>query len=128
LNPERLGVIARTSAMKYKATPKNASQIGRELGVSYLLEGSVRRAAGRVRVTAQLIQVSDQTHIWAQSYDRDFGDLLALQSDIAQAIAKEIKIKLTPREALRRERRPFSRRLTRPISRPLSGTSAPKRP
>ena len=130
LNPQRLGVIARTSAMKYKATPKTASQIGRELGVSYLLEGSVRRAAGRVRVTAQLIQVSDQTHVWAQSYDRNFDDMLALQSDIAQAIAREIKIKLTPREARRlRASAPSVLRLMRPTSKAgISGTSVPKRP
>jgi tetratricopeptide (TPR) repeat protein len=71
-------------------------RIGRELGVSYLLEGSVRRSGRRVRVTAQLIQVSDQAHLWAESYERDMGNLLDLQSDVARAIAREIKIKLTP--------------------------------
>ena len=101
LNPERLGVIARTSAMKYKLTKKTVAEIGRELGVSYVVEGTVRRAGTRVRVTAQLIQVADQTHLWTQSYERNFDDILILQSDVAQAIAKEINIKLTPREAKR---------------------------
>jgi TolB-like protein len=77
INPQRLGVIARTSAMKYKHTNKSIDVIGLELGVAYVLEGSVRRGANRVRVTAQLIQVSDQTHLWAQSYDRSLGDMLA---------------------------------------------------
>src|SRR5207237_2496916 len=74
LNPQRLGVIARTSAMRYKHTEKGIEAIGRELGVSHVLEGSVRRAAGRIRVTAQLIQVSDQTQLWADSFERPVGD------------------------------------------------------
>lgn len=101
LNPERLGVIARTSSMKYKSTGKTVAEIGRELEVSYVFEGSVRRAGDRVRVTAQLIQVSDQTHVWAESYERNFGDILSLQSDVARAIAREIQVKLTPREEQR---------------------------
>ena len=101
LNPAKLGVIARTSAMKYKMTAKSVAEIGRELGVSYVLEGTVRRAGGRVRVTAQLVQAADQTHVWTETYDRDFGDILLLQRDIAQAIAREIKIKLTPGAAMR---------------------------
>lgn len=101
LNPQRLGVIARTSAMKYKHTDKSIDIIGRELGVSYVLEGSVRRGTNRVRVTAQLIHVSDQTHLWARSYDRNVGDVLALQSDVAHAIANEIRVQLTPEEQMR---------------------------
>jgi TolB-like protein/Tfp pilus assembly protein PilF len=101
LNPAELGVIARTSAMKYKATAKTVGEIGRELGVSYVVEGTVRRAGGRIRVTAQLVQTADQTQVWTETYDRDFGDILVLQSDIAQAIAREIKIKLTPGALLR---------------------------
>ncbi len=101
LNPQRLGVIARTSAMTYKHTRKSIDVIGRELGVSYVLEGSVRRSASRVRVTAQLIQVSDQTHLWAESYGRDVGDMLTLQSELAQAIANEIRVQLAPQEQLR---------------------------
>src|SRR6185436_8161204 len=85
----------------YKLTKKTIAEIGRELGVSYVVEGTVRRAGTRVRVTAQLIQVADQTHLWTQSYERNFDDILILQSDVAQAIAKEIDIKLTPREAKR---------------------------
>ena len=98
LHRERVGIIARTSAMKYKHTAKGIDQIGRELGVNYILEGSVRRAGLRVRVTAQLIQVSDQTHLWAESYDRNLDDILAVQNDVAQAIASEIRVKLTPPE------------------------------
>jgi len=101
LNAERLGVIARTSSMRYKSAKKTIAELGRELGVSHVLEGSVRRAGDRVRVTAQLIQVADQTHAWAQSYDRHSADVLRLQRDLAEAIAREIKITLTPREAKR---------------------------
>jgi TolB-like protein/Flp pilus assembly protein TadD len=97
LNPQRLGVIARTSTMRYKHTEKGIEAIGRELGVSHVLEGSVRRAAGRIRVTAQLIQVSDQTHLWADSFERPVGDILALQAEFAQAIATQIGVQLTPR-------------------------------
>lgn len=101
LNPERLGVIARTSAMRYKGTTDSVEQIGRRLRVNYLLEGSVRRAGNRVRITVQLIQVSDQTHVWADSYERDLGDVLALQSDVARAVAREIQVTLGSRERKR---------------------------
>jgi TolB-like protein len=101
LNPEQLGIIARTSAMKYKLTRKTVAEIGRELGVSHVVAGTVRRAGSRVRVTAQLVDVAGQTHVWGESYDRDFDDILVLQSDIAQAIAREIKIQLSPRAAAR---------------------------
>lgn len=101
LDPQRLGVIARASAMQYKHSPKGAAQIGKELGVDYILEGSVRREGARARVTAQLIQVSDQTHLWAQSYERDLGRILALQSEVAQAIARQIELKLTPQQRAR---------------------------
>jgi TolB-like protein/Tfp pilus assembly protein PilF len=102
LNPQRLGVIARTSAMKYKHADISVDVIGRQLGVSYILEGSVRRSANRVRVTARLVQVSDQSPLWAQSYDRDLGDMLVLQSDLAYSIASEIRVQLTPQERIRR--------------------------
>jgi TolB-like protein/Tfp pilus assembly protein PilF len=101
LNPERLGVIGRTSAMQYRSTHKSLQRIGRELGVTYLLEGSVRRAGGRVRVSARLIQAGDQAHRWTGSYERELHDVLALQSDVARAIAKEIEVKLAPRERVR---------------------------
>ncbi len=95
LNPKRLGVIARTTSMQYKGIHKDAGQIGRELKTNYLLEGSVRREGNRIRVTAQLIQTSDQTHIWAESYDADFGDLLKMQSAIARGVASETQIALS---------------------------------
>jgi TolB-like protein/Tfp pilus assembly protein PilF len=101
LEPNRLGVIARTSAMQYKGVKKDTRQIGRELGVDYILEGSVRRDDDRVRITAQLIQVKDQTHLWARDYDRNLRDILALQSDVAGAIAREIKLKLSSDEHAR---------------------------
>jgi TolB-like protein/Tfp pilus assembly protein PilF len=101
LNPERLAVIARTSAMRYKGANKSVREIGRELGVSHLLEGSVRREAGRVRIAAQLIQVADETHVWADTYDERLGDILKLQSEVSQAVAREIRVKLTPREERR---------------------------
>jgi TolB-like protein len=97
LDPRHLGVIARTSAMLYKGTRKDSAQIARELGVNLLLEGSVRRANDRVRVTAQLIQASDQTHLWAGSYDRDVSDILKLQSDVARGIADKIQLTLSQR-------------------------------
>ena len=98
ISPERLGVIARTSAMQYRSTDKSVRQVGRELGVSYLLEGSVRRARNHVRIAAQLIQVGDETHLWAESYERKLGDILALQNNVAEAVVQEIKLKLGPRE------------------------------
>jgi TolB-like protein/DNA-binding winged helix-turn-helix (wHTH) protein/Flp pilus assembly protein TadD len=97
LNPHRLGVIARTSAMCYKRTTKGIDAIGRELGVAYVLEGSVRQIGSRVRVTAQLVQVTDQTPVWTDTFERSVGDILALQSEIAQAIATRVGIELTPR-------------------------------
>ena len=101
LEPARLGVISRTSSMQYKDTKKDARRIGRELGVDFIIEGSVRRDGGRVRITAQLIQVKDQTHLWAQDYDRNLSDILSLQNDVASAIAREIKLKLTPAASAR---------------------------
>ncbi len=101
LQPERLSVIARTSAMTYKGSNKTVDQIGRELGVDYLLEGSVRREGDQVRITAQLIQVHDQAHLWAQSYDRNVGSIPAVQGEVARAIAGEIKIAVTPEETKR---------------------------
>lgn len=96
LNPERLRVIARTSAMQYKGAAKNVAQIGHELGVDYILESSVRREGDRVRVTTQLVRVSDQTHLWSQSYERDARGVLALQKEIASDVASEIALKLNP--------------------------------
>jgi TolB-like protein/Tfp pilus assembly protein PilF len=100
LAPERLGVIARTSAMHYKGTCKDIARIGRELGVDYVVEGSVRRADDRVRISAQLILVSDQTHLWAQSYDGELGDILKLQSEVAEAITRQIEVTVSPRRVI----------------------------
>ena len=101
LNPQRLGVIARTSSMTYKSTDKTVAQIGRELNVSYLLEGSVRRADNRIRITAQLIQVSDQTHVWADTYESDLEDILSVQSRVSREVANQIEIRLLPHEQVR---------------------------
>jgi TolB-like protein len=98
LSPEDLGVIARTSAMTFKHTTKTVREIGRELGVDYILEGSVRRDGGTVRVSAQLIRVADQTHLWAHSYDRPLRDLLALEGELGRDIAGQVQLKLTPRQ------------------------------
>jgi TolB-like protein/DNA-binding winged helix-turn-helix (wHTH) protein len=94
IDSEHLGLIGRTSVMHYKHSPEPLDKIGRELGVQYLLEGSVRRESGRVRITAQLIQVKDQTHLWAQEYDRELKDLLVLQAEIAREISGEIEVAL----------------------------------
>ena len=96
LDPQRLGVIARTSSMQYKTAQKDAAQIARELGVDYLLEGSVRRDGERLRVTAQLIVASDQTHVWCGNFDRSQSDVLRLQSDLALAISNKIALKVSP--------------------------------
>lgn len=90
----KMGVIARTSIMVYKRNPKPLDEIGRKLGVQYIIEGSVRRDAGRVRITAQLIQLKDQTHVWAKEYDRDVRNPLVLQGEIAQEIANETEFAL----------------------------------
>lgn len=99
LAPARLGVIARTSSMTYKRTQKTVAEIGRELNVDYVLEGSVRRGSGRVRITAQLIRASDQTHLWAQNYDRELKDVLNVQSELGHAIAAQVQIRLAPHHA-----------------------------
>jgi TolB-like protein/Tfp pilus assembly protein PilF/tRNA A-37 threonylcarbamoyl transferase component Bud32 len=96
-----LRVISRTSSMRYKRTDKPLPQIAKELNVDAVIEGSVLRAGDRVRITAQLIQARTDRHLWAQSYDRDLRDVLALQSEVARAIAEEIRIKLTPAERTR---------------------------
>jgi TolB-like protein/DNA-binding winged helix-turn-helix (wHTH) protein/Tfp pilus assembly protein PilF len=99
LQPQRLGVIARTSIVRYKDTKENMAQIGKDLGVTYLLEGSVRRGGGRVRITAQLIQAGPQTHVWAETYERPASDVLTIQREIAQRITDSLSIKLLPLQA-----------------------------
>src|SRR5581483_10097451 len=94
LNPQQLGVIGRTSAMAYKHSHATIGQIGKELGVDYVLEGSVRRAEDRLRVTAQLVRVSDQAHVWAEDYDRDAGNLLQLEDEVAGNIAQRVGVSI----------------------------------
>jgi len=94
-----LKVISRTSIMQYKAGPgRNLREIGQQLGVAHVLEGSVQRAANKVRVNAQLIDARTDAHLWAQTYDRDLADVFAIQSEIAKAIADQLQAKLSPNE------------------------------
>jgi TolB-like protein/Tfp pilus assembly protein PilF len=101
LHPQTLSVIARTSVMRYKKTDKPVDQIGRELRVDYILEGSAQREAGRIRITAELIKVADQTQLWADRYERELSGILALQSDVAQKVAGALALKLLPAEQAR---------------------------
>lgn len=96
INPDRLRVIARTTAMQYKGTHKTVAQIGRELGADYVLESSFRREGNRARITTQLVRTRDQTHVWSQEYDRGIHEILPLESEVSQTIAREIAVKLSP--------------------------------
>jgi TolB-like protein len=96
LCPGRLGVIARTSSMLFKRSAKSASEIGRELSADYLLEGSVRGDADRIRITAQLIETRTEVHLWAETYDRSLGETLNLQTDVAAHIARSLAMELVP--------------------------------
>ena len=102
-----LKVISRTSVMQYRTgTARNLREIGEQLGVAYLLEGSVQRVAGEVRVNAQLIDARTDGHLWAQTYDRDLADVFAIQSDIARSIAEQLQTKLAPEEKTRLATKP----------------------
>jgi serine/threonine-protein kinase len=101
LHPQSLSVIARTSTMQYKKTNKPIDQIGRELGVDYILEGSARREGGQIRISAELIQVRDQAQLWADSYERELSGILALQSDVARRVSDSMALKLLPAEQAR---------------------------
>lgn len=96
-----LKVISRTSVMQYKKTSKKLGDIAKELGADAIIEGSVRRADGRVRVTTQLIHAASDAHLWAKDFDHDYSDILMLQSEIAEAIVREIKVQITSEEATR---------------------------
>ncbi len=96
-----LRVISRTSVMRYKKTEKRLPQIARELNVTAIIEGSVQRAQDEVRITAQLIRAAPEKHVWANSFTKNFKNILALQSEVAQAIAREIKITMTTEERQR---------------------------
>ena len=93
-----LKVIARTSVIQYKNTEKRISEIATELSVNSILEGTVRRVANRVRITAQLIDAKTEDHLWAETYDREYADVFAIQSDVAEKIAVALKAELTPAE------------------------------
>ena len=101
-----LKVISRTSVMPYRGKQKGVRQIGKELGVGAILEGSVRRENNRVRVNVQLINAETDQHIWAEDYDRELTDVFAIQTDLAQKIAHELRAQLSPSEQQRMTRRP----------------------
>jgi serine/threonine protein kinase/tetratricopeptide (TPR) repeat protein len=102
-----LKVISRTSVMLYKSgNPRNLREIGQQLGVAHVLEGSVQRAGNRVRVMAQLIDARTDSHLWAQTYDRDLADVFAIQSEIAKTIAEQLQARLSPAEKAAIEQRP----------------------
>jgi len=96
LNPARLGVIARTTALSYKSGSKPADQIAAELDLDYILEGSIRASAGRIRVSAQLVDAREHTHVWAENYDRGLSDVLEVQASVAAAIAREVRLAISP--------------------------------
>jgi adenylate cyclase len=104
-----LRVISRTSVMLYKLSPKSASQIGTELGVASILEGSVRKAGNRIRVTAQLIDAASDRHLWAETYDRELDDIFGVQTELAKQVAESLKIELRATEVARLEERPATR-------------------
>jgi adenylate cyclase len=102
-----LKVISRTSVMQYKTgVARNLRRIGEELGVAHVVEGSVQRAANKIRVNAQLIDARTDAHLWAQTYDRDLADVFAIQSEIAKTIADQLQAKLSPNERTAIEERP----------------------
>jgi adenylate cyclase len=102
-----LKVISRTSVMQYKSgAARNLREIGQQLGVAHVVEGSVQRAANKVRVIAQLIDARNDAHLWAQTYDRDLADVFAIQSEIAKGIADQLQAKLSPAEKSAIEQRP----------------------
>ena len=94
-----LKVISQTSSAKYKNKPEDLKTVARELGVATVLEGSVQRAGDKVRINVQLVDARNDTHLWAKSYDRDFNDIFAVQSDIAQEIADTLQAKLSRAQA-----------------------------
>ena len=101
-----LRVISRTSVMQYRGRPTNLREIGKALGVSNILEGSVRRSGNRVRVNVQLIDANTDEHVWANDYDRDVTDVFAIQSDLAHEIADALQAKLSPAEKSQMTRKP----------------------
>jgi TolB-like protein len=104
-----LKVISRTSVMQYKnSIQRNLREVGKTLGVAHILEGTVQRAGGRVRVSAQLIDARTDAHVWAESYDREIADVFAIENELAEQIVSELKSKLSPREKAAIEEKPTS--------------------
>jgi adenylate cyclase len=101
-----LSVIARSSVATYKSAPKSIAQVGADLGVDTVLEGSVRKSGNRIRITLQLIDVATQGHVWAGSYNREVGDVFAVQSDIAERTAEVLRLELVRAESPATKRRP----------------------
>ena len=102
-----LKVISRSSVLQYKpGVARNLREIGRQLGVKYLLEGTVQRAGGKLRVNAQLVSAASDAQVWAQTYDRNLSDVFAVQSEIAKAIASQLQAKLSPNERKALEQSP----------------------
>jgi TolB-like protein/DNA-binding winged helix-turn-helix (wHTH) protein/cytochrome c-type biogenesis protein CcmH/NrfG len=99
LNPQKLGVIARTSVMGYKHKDVRLDQIGSDLSVQYVLENSLRESGDHIRLTTQLIQVKDQTHLWSQDYDYSAKDILNIEDDVARSVARQIQLSLTSQPA-----------------------------
>jgi TolB-like protein len=103
---ENMFVISRNTAFTYRNKPIDTKQIGRELGVHYVLEGSVRRSGNRVRVSAQLIDAESDAHLWAERFDGDTSDLFGLQDEITARIGNTLNLELTAAEAARPSERP----------------------
>jgi tetratricopeptide (TPR) repeat protein len=101
LHPQSLSVIARTSVMRYKKAEAPVDRIGRELGVDHVLEGSVQREGGRIRIAAELVRVRDQTQLWADTYERELSGILTVQSQVAQSVARALALKLLPAQEAR---------------------------
>ena len=105
-NISGLTVISRTSIMQYKGVRKSLAEIGKELKAGTMVEGSVRKADNRVRVTVQLLDAAEDKHLWAQNYDRELKDVFAVQSDIASNVAETLSVKLLPNESDRIQKKP----------------------
>lgn len=116
LQPSELTVIARTTAEHYESSPKSLQQMKQDLGVDYVLEGNVRRGGNRVRITARLSEVQDQTQLWAETYERDLSDVLSVQAEIAQATAAEIHLALNLTESKRLSDLQHGRRRVEPAA------------
>lgn len=105
VDPEHLEVVGRTSVMTYKHKAPPLADIGRTLGADYLIEGAVRAAAGRLRVTSRLLRSEDQVQVWSEAYDREAGDMLALQQDLSRTIAAQVSVRVAPERLQQLERR-----------------------